>query len=358
MIALSLPVGDNHGWGICGSAIRRVLGEGNYLDLSNQNPQISDYPVVTRLPMLHTIQGTNLLPSDLTRHSATRNVGLCFIEESELVKKYVPNGLRWFDHIITGSTWCTQVLLEAGLPNVSTALQGVDTQVFKPRTPADDEYSNFVIFTGGKMEFRKGTDVAMKAIGIMMQEHGDVVAVAAWFNPWRESRATMAQSQVISWDGNLESTLTLAGIDRTRLLGPVDQPITHAEMAGLYYRSHIGLFPNRVEAGTNLVMSEFMACGKPVIAMCEHGHMDVVNPDSVFTLEKNDTRISAVKRGDLVQPVAKYWEPDLDEVVFNLEYAYQRWEMGEGLWDAPNRARMLEMTWSGCVESILEACEA
>ena len=37
-------------------------------------------------------------------------------------------------------------------------------------------------------------------------------------------------------------------------------------MPQVYQNTDVGIFPSRCEAGTNLVMMEYMACGKPAIA--------------------------------------------------------------------------------------------
>ncbi len=43
-----------------------------------------------------------------------------------------------------------------------------------------DISGKFVVFSGGKLEFRKGQDLAVAAMRIFMQRHSDVVFITAW----------------------------------------------------------------------------------------------------------------------------------------------------------------------------------
>lgn len=342
-VAISLPTGDGFGWGVCGDHLREHLP--SYFERT----QSDGTPLVVDLPMIHAIQGTNMMPLSMNEWSSVKNVGLCFIEESELVRRYVPNALRYFDHVCAGSTWCADILREAGLKTVSVAIQGVDTAYFCPGDPPPPS-DRFTIFSGGKAEWRKGTDIAIKAIGVMMQRHKDVYAVGAWHNPWKHTQDTLR------WERGIIGALVDAKIDTRRLLGPIDKATSHRDTLALYRQCDVGLFPNRVEGGTNMVMCEFMACGKPVVATAEHGHLDVVRPDSWFSIKDADMRVSAHADGTSVIPIAKYWEADLDEVVEALEMAYRNRGIFEldGKW---NRQHVSQFTWDGCAQSLLEACK-
>jgi len=58
---------------------------------------------------------------------------------------------------------------------------------------------------------------------------------------------------------------TEAGRQTTNIV-LVPQQLTLA-MARVYRNSDVGLFPNRCEGGANLVLMEYMACGKPVVTV-------------------------------------------------------------------------------------------
>ena len=64
----------------------------------------------------------------------------------------------------------------------------------------------------------------------------------------------------------------------------------------LYRNTDVGVFPNRCEGGTNLVLMEYMACGKPVIASCTSGHRDIVSEEMRFLLKRSE-RLPHRRRG-------------------------------------------------------------
>lgn len=335
MIALSFPEPDKpFGWSVCSTNVRRELF-GRYEDASGE----------TDLPILHCIRGVDMLPCDFGNRSKARNVGYAFIEDSLLVKHFVGTANSLYDHVCAGSTWCEKILREAGVKSVSTVIQGVNTELFKPDpySHGDEDPQYFRIFTGGKAEFRKGTDIAMKAIGIMMERHKDVLAVAAWHNPWPATQATLKASPLVPYSDDLYAMAKDAGMDLSRLEGPVEKQMNQQDMLALYGYSTIGLFPNRCEAGTNLPMMELMACGKPVIATDAHGHEDVLGfspeefclPSNKFTYEVSG------------QATAEWYEPPLDAVIEALEFAYQK--RGEAYLPregAINRQAMKLLPWS------------
>src|SRR5262249_4679545 len=84
----------------------------------------------------------------------------------------------------------------------------------------------------------------------------------------------------------------------------------------------VGLFPNRCEGGTNLVMMEYMACGKPVIASNSTGHRDILTDDNSLPL-KALRSVAVMHEG---RRYAMWDDPDLDETVQQLEWAYQHRE--------------------------------
>jgi len=87
----------------------------------------------------------------------------------------------------------------------------------------------------------------------------------------------------------------------------------------LFAATDIGLFPNRCEGGTNLVLMEYMACAKPVIASHTSGHRDIVNPSNAMLLD----RLSPFNVVDgKEQLIARWQEPFLDDIVARLEHAY------------------------------------
>ena len=53
---------------------------------------------------------------------------------------------------------------------------------------------SFVIFSGGKFEFRKGQDIVIKAFRHLQDKYRDVNLITSWFNSWDFSFNTMSMS--------------------------------------------------------------------------------------------------------------------------------------------------------------------
>ena len=107
------------------------------------------------------------------------------------------------------------------------------------------------------------------------------------------------------------------GIDPDRVV--TLPPLPHVQMPGIYRNTDCGLFPNRCEGGTNLVLMEYMACGRPAIASFSSGHKDILaetNSIPVMSMKKFTMKNNA---GHIVE---QWDDPSLDEIVENLEWAY------------------------------------
>ncbi len=118
-------------------------------------------------------------------------------------------------------------------------------------------------------------------------------------------------------------------------------------MARTYHNSDVGLFPNRCEGGTNLVLMEYMACGKPVVAVSTTGHADIVNSSNALVIgTKGETTIT----DEQGVPVARWPEPDLDDAIDKLEWAYQNRDKLRELGDRAG-ADLGQRTWRKTAEA-------
>lgn len=358
-IASALPYGKNTGWGNAGRRISEELKKlGLVFDLNGTKYTTEDLPIDFDMPLLQSVRGVDMLPS-YPQLRGKRNVGYSFHEESFLLYKYAPNIARYWDSIVCGSTWAVEKMERAckgrQIP-VSLAIQGVDTDIFKPEDKRDENW--FTIFSGGKWEYRKSQDVVIRAVAVMMERHKDVRLLASWWNPWPASFVTMRQSKLIQFD-NMFSDLDMAMKRTTHINGiPNDRveffgQVNHEDMPGILNRCDVAVFPNRCEAGTNLVMMEAMACDVPVIATTLHGHADMTGGMFAYV----ESKPFIVKRTNGVDSiaVAEYYEPDLDSVIEELERAYQIWS-GSGQF-FPNRDFIQQFTWKDCAANLLEACK-
>ncbi len=211
-------------------------------------------------------------------------------------------------------------------------IQGVDLERFKPQPPS--ERKGFVVFSGGKYEFRKGQDYVLKAMRHFMQHRPDAVLIAAWHNPWPQSILSMKRSWLI----NPEDPFDGLPMDRVKII----PPIPNAKTPELYEMAHVGLFPNRCEAGTNLVMSEFIACARPVIASAAHGHLDVLSGDGPLKLTTGAT------------DAAGWFNPEVSDIIAHLEHAYQR---RDEMIERAQECHVLtnRLSWSDCAQQIFTA---
>lgn len=353
MIYANLPMGSAHGWGVCGKYIsrelarlepvrliappfsRETLGDESEYEalhaLELTRPELERFPLTEGVrhldgPLLQAIANQTLAPMEPNLRG-TMTVGYTFFEFNLLEAEWLEQSRRHFHRVATGSSWCTQILGEAGLKDVATVIQGVDPALFSPTAAPDEKREfgdKFVVFSGGKFELRKGQDIVIRAFKVLQDRHPDVVLVNAWFNPWPQSMRTMQASKLIrlapKGQGYVEfmnSILIDNGIDVGRVLTLPSVP--NRAMGRLYRSTDVGLFPNRCEGGTNLVLMEYMACGKPVVAVNSTGHADVINAQNAVVIHCNGAQTISMNG----RPAARWPEPDLEDAIAKLEWAYQ-----------------------------------
>jgi len=350
MIGLILPCGNNFGWGICGKYLTKELSALSAVTLITEDFDLDDIgdeldfhmlrelhrparsdrqknpiaEIAGKYPVLKAITDQNLQPW-LTNARGAFTVGYTFFEMNVLSEDQIRSGRSNFDVVVTGSKWCEAVLRNNGMTEVTTIIQGIDPQLFNSAHAAKALFKDrFVVFSGGKFELRKGQDLVIRAYKVLQDRHSDVLLVTAWHNPWTFSMKTMETSPYINCriaetdaPGSINRILYENGIDLKRVINVAPRP--NAQMARLYKNTDVGLFPNRCEGGTNLVLMEYMACGKPVIAAFNSGHKDVLTPsNSIMIKQMKPMKITS--QGT----VQALWDdPDLDETVAHLEASYQ-----------------------------------
>jgi glycosyltransferase involved in cell wall biosynthesis len=382
MIYLVLPRGNNFGWGVCGKYLvkeisnitdvkyitdsfgvedigdeyefyflkSKLLNEADAKEFSSGTDRLVEGPVLQAI-------NQKFMPWGPGRYSSFK-AGYTFFEENILRQEYIKNGKNNFDILITGSKWCEEVLRNHGFDNVETVIQGVDQQIFNTYHSEKEIFKdNFVIFSGGKFEIRKGQDIVIKAYKVLQDRHKDVMLVNAWFNMWGDSMNTMAVSPHIKYEVKSDDYATAMygilqdnGLNTERIVTLL--PRSNALMAKIYKNTDIGLFTNRCEGGTNLVLMEYMACGKPVIASYNSGHKDIINKDNSIMIN-NMKPIDIDRNGS---KIAIWDDPDLDETISHLEWAYQhRDELESYGTQAGNDLK--ELTWKRSAGQFVEVIE-
>lgn len=314
---------DGFGWGIANTNLVRELSKLCELEVDTSSRDGFDHPVFV------PVADSALKPLRRIKR-APRVLGYAFTEwpltdDSE-------RNARLYDTLFTGSTWNTDKLLSAGIKQAQTLIQGVDFDRFKPQPLS--ERKGFVVFSGGKYEFRKGQDYVLKAMRHFMSQRHDSVLLCAWHNPWPQTMASMGNSWLIDHKQPFE------GLPEDRVFQL--PPIPNEKTPEIYAQAHVGLFPNRCEAGTNMVMTEFMACARPVIATYAHGHKDVLDGEGPLKLSNGS------------YDPAGWFNTNVSDIIAHLEHAYlHRAELMER--GVQCRALVQRFSWKDCAEKIVKA---
>jgi glycosyltransferase involved in cell wall biosynthesis len=282
--------------------------------------------------------------------------GVIFFEDTNLPDAREICGS--YDLIVTGATWCEEVLRERGVENVATVIQGVDLSTFHPAPRAHHLRDRFTIFSGGKMEHRKGQDLVILAFRAFAQRHPEALLVTAWHSPWSTPALTLNGNAhlspvVLKEDGAIDMAGWIAanGIpaDNYFDLGK----IPNHQMARVVREMDVALFPNRCEGGTNLVAMECMACGIPTILSDNTGHKDLTSIEGVYRLERQGVVTPALEGIG-----CEGWgESDVDEIVERLEEVWSAKEESRrrGLIGAEAMARLSWRNQIGELSRVLRA---
>jgi glycosyltransferase involved in cell wall biosynthesis len=332
-LSIDWGVSSYYGWGVYGLNLALECAKDESIELYSEAPLKPDDIVVDPLrkralvpfikrssvdggkPLvgarLHAL-GNDILPE------STKRIGVIFFE-APLSRAGIERAKR-YDLIIVGSTWNADILRAAGLDNVRTILQGVDSTLFHPAPKRGLFPGKFLIFSGGKAEPRKGQDIVVKAFRIFAAKHKEAMLVTAWHSPWPHLAVGM------------DLDLSEFG-DRVVDVGA----LPNGQMASVYRECDVALFPNRAEGGTNLVAMETIACGVRTIVSANTGHLDLTNRNAVCPLRRQ-------------KPCAEWseWgESDVDEIVTELEHSMAA--------AVGHPYATLDLTWAKTTDSLLSA---
>ncbi len=277
--------------------------------------------VVKGWTLLHALaNGFNEGPTSV-RFRGSRNVGVIAFEDSRFDAATVERA-RSYDRIVVHSTYNRDLLLDQGLPEVGCAFQGVDPGELPALPPTGRFGDRFVIFSGGKLEFRKGQDIVLAAFRRFHARHPDALLVTAWHNYWPHTSATIAESPLtpsppmIGENGKLR-IVEWAMAHGVPPEGFVDMGfIARNQIAAILADCHAAVFPNRCEGATNLVAMEAMACGVPVVLSANTGHLDLIREGNCLPLRTQTPMADSTgaRRG--------WGESAVDELVERLEQLY------------------------------------
>ncbi|MFY9287117.1 MAG: glycosyltransferase family 4 protein [Alphaproteobacteria bacterium] len=251
------------------------------------------------------------------------NVG-CAAIESLFVNEHGKKIAKNYDMFIAISRWNEQFLKSLDVGPVHLCHQGIDGSLFSPGAGSGLYKNRFVIFSGGKFEFRKGQDIVLKAFKIFREKHPDALLITCWQN------LLMPDPQAFNLAGHIQTVPQAAntfGLHLTPWLleqglpqdSFIDLPFTHNLLMPAILRDcDVAVFPNRCEGGTNLVAMEAMACAVPTYVSYNTGQKDIVDLMGGIALKTQ----GAVKPSPVMDTVQDWGECDVEEVVAALEYVY------------------------------------
>jgi glycosyltransferase involved in cell wall biosynthesis len=348
---LGLVKGKYYGWGVCSKYLIDELSKMRSVHVINDDDGSSSNHRLEG-PLFQALTTVSFEPL-FAKARGSLNYGYTFFE-NELTQQSVENAKR-YDLILAGSTWCRDRMREKGIPNCDVLIQGIDPNRFYP-IKNEKSQDRFVIFSGGKFELRKGQDILLRAVKILQDKYPDIYLVNCWYNLWVESLRQMASSPYISfsysenssWIDTMQRAYQDNGLDASRVL--TMELVPHHQLRSLFKQTDIGVFPNRCEGGTNLVLMEYMACAKPVIATVTSGHKDIVTEENALLLRQLKDINIVSDDGSLA---GRWQDPSLDELVAQLEYAYHHREATK------HKARhagedLQQFTWKHCAERLVD----
>jgi tetratricopeptide (TPR) repeat protein/glycosyltransferase involved in cell wall biosynthesis len=323
----------------------------NLEQLRNQNP---GKPIWCDFPVLHAL-GNNFISVATTQQlSGKQNIGLIFFEDTNFTpekRQLAENYLL----IVAGSNWNAEVLKSQGITTVQALPQGIDPTLFHPAPKSNLFGDRFVIFSGGKLEYRKGQDIVIAAFKAFQKRHPEALLLTAWHNFWPqfmrglETTGHVKGLPQIGADKRLNITdwLLKNGLNPDSFIDI--GAIPNYLMPQIIREADCALFTNRCEGGTNLVAMETMACGIPTILSANTGHLDLIDPNHCYPLKTQKT----------VQPTPQFigvegWgESDIEEIIETLETIYQNRETAQqkGIIAAQF---MQQWTWENQVNRLLE----
>lgn len=209
-----------------------------------------------------------------------RHMGLMVFEDTSILSdpEKLAN-LRKYDWLVTASKWNHDLLAAVGVPS-ALIQQGIDPTTWHPAPRSGRHKDRFIVFSGGKLEYRKGQDIVLAAFREFQSKHPEALLVTAWGNHWTDLAVDMtlngwvsAECEVIGGRLDIEGW----GEDNGLPAGShVDVGmLPNVMLAPIVREADVAVFASRAEGGTNLMAMEAIAAGVPTIVSNNTGHKDL-----------------------------------------------------------------------------------
>jgi glycosyltransferase involved in cell wall biosynthesis len=264
--------------------------------------------------------------------------------------------LQSLDHVFTTSAWAANIVRDqTRLPadSVHVASLGVNPEIFKPESTADENYTTF--FNAGKWEYRKGHDILVEAFCRAFTPKDKVRLWMLCHNPFLEPERNN------NIDGNKEWFATYKNStmgSKIEILQRVDR---HQDVARIMNETDCGVFPSRAE-GWNLELLEMMACGKHVIATAYSAHTEFCNNDNCDLIHIDDEEEAYDGKwffghdhghGDW----AEIGEEQVDQLIQTMREVHTLKQMGELNENAAGLATARKFSWDQTAQQILSSLD-
>ncbi|WP_126147272.1 glycosyltransferase [Synechococcus elongatus] len=385
IIALDWQISAYSGWGVFGTnLVIQLLRQKEWTPVYLQNPYLRPhdiYPLVNsdifNIPILKVDQRNNDLlhlenlviikpllfqammndfQSKEYEFPFEQRIGLIFMEDTHVSLAGEERANR-LPIIISGSQWCNDLVSEYYRGNAYAIPQGVDPNLFQPSQATGYFGDRFVIFSGGKLEYRKGQDIVIAAFKCFYEQHPDALLLCNWSTALPQYMNGLQHTGYVQGlpdtEGDLRSNisqwLVKNGLPESSFYCVGFTP--NIQMPYVLREAHAAIFPNRAEGGTNLVAMEAIACGIPTLLSQNTGHLDLIN---MFGID-------ALKTQKLVTPYQPYvgtesWgQSDPDEVVEWLEQVYQNNQAQKAQALSQSAAIRQTMSWEIQIQKMTEA---
>lgn len=192
-----------------------------------------------------------------------------FFETDKFNQKEIYH-LNFPDHIIVSSQWAKNVLLKNNIEKkISVVPLGVDTNVFDSTIDNSQKNANYVFFTIGKWEKRKGHDVLIDCFNRAFKNNDNVELWLVTHNPF------LSREEESEWIKLIDKSPLK---NKIRLFPRIQ---THPQLAELISYTNCGIYISRAE-GWNLELLESMAMNKPVITTNYSAHTEYCTVDNSF----------------------------------------------------------------------------
>jgi glycosyltransferase involved in cell wall biosynthesis len=249
-----------------------------------------------------------------------RTIARCIFEDTRLER--LDEILAPYDVLLCASHWNAELLKAHCRKPVEIVIEGIDPSLFHPGPksgllPKD----RFYIFSGGKVEYRKGHDLTLLAFREFSRRHPEATLVTLWHSPWPQLSAgfqgRLAAALTLNARGMIDAPRWLAanGIDPAKVIELPQTP--NPLMPQILRDMDCALAPSRAEACTNLLAKEAMAAGLPVILAANTGVKDLIDDGNCLAL----TRQGPIRQESL-GGTDGWGESDVEEILAALERLY------------------------------------